>query len=109
MRRKRKKKDSLEVSNTTLIAGGVTLLLVLLYYYGSNNGKELTEPKERTPQKQEAGAIAVAFAVQKAFGKRLGVPMTMEGALMLAAAIAGGTLIVNYLQAEKYLPEELGN
>ena len=56
-----------------------------------------------------AGAIAVAFAVQKAFGKRLGVSMTMEGALMLAAAIAGGTVIVNYLQAEKYLPEELGN
>ena len=47
------------------------------------------------------GTITVAFAVQKAFGKKLGVPMTMEGALMLAAAIAGGTIIVNYPEMEK--------
>ena len=53
------------------------------------------------------GAIAVTYGVKKPTGKNLGVPMTLENGVMLASAIAGGTVITRYLKSQKLLPEEV--
>ena len=53
------------------------------------------------------GAVAVGFAVKKITRVSLGVPETPMPIVKLAAAIAGGTLLVEFLQKEDVIPVEI--
>ena len=51
--------------------------------------------------------MAVAFAAMKIFGQRLGVPMSMNGAIMFDVAVFLGNVLINYLQRAKYISPDL--
>ena len=52
------------------------------------------------------GAVGVGFVSRKAFKDGLGVPSTPMGIAKLAVAIAGGSLLVQYLQKKNVLPDD---
>ena len=52
------------------------------------------------------GAVGVGFATKKVIKDGLGVPSTPMGVAKLAVAIAGGSLLVQYLQKKNLLPDD---
>ena len=52
------------------------------------------------------GAVSVSFVSKKVFNDSRGISSTPIGIFKLAAAIAGGSMIVQYLQKQKVLPDE---
>ena len=50
------------------------------------------------------GAVSVGFASKKIAKDDLGVPTKPMSLVKLAAAIAGGSLIVKYLQKKEFVP-----
>ena len=50
------------------------------------------------------GAVGVGFASKKVIKDGLGVPSTPVGVLKLALAVAGGSILVQFLQKKKFLP-----
>ena len=52
------------------------------------------------------GAVGVSFVSKKALKHSLGVPSTTQGVLKLAAAIAGGSMLVQFMQKKKWLPDD---
>ena len=53
------------------------------------------------------GAMGVAFVAMKVSRERVGIPMSMNGALMFALAVFLGNLPINYLQKAKYIQADL--
>ena len=53
------------------------------------------------------GVMAIAFAAAKLFGERFGINISMNGAVMLAAVVYLGNLLVNLLQRNKWIKEDL--
>ena len=52
------------------------------------------------------GAVGVGFASKKVIKDGLGVPSTPVGVLKLALAVAGGSILVQFLQKQKFLPND---
>ena len=52
------------------------------------------------------GAVAVSMASKKLLKEPLGTPENIVGTLKLAGAVSAGTLIVKWLQAQKYIPTD---
>ena len=51
-------------------------------------------------------AVGVGFASKKVVKDGLGVPSTPVGVIKLALAVAGGSILVQYLQKNKFLPND---
>ena len=51
-------------------------------------------------------AVGVSFASRKVIKDGLGVPSNTQGVLKLAAAIAGGLMLVQFIQKKKWLPDD---
>ena len=51
------------------------------------------------------GAVGVGFATKRVVKDGLGVPSTPVGVFKLSLAIAGESLLVQYLQKKKLLPD----
>ena len=52
------------------------------------------------------GAVGVGIASKKVIKDGLGVPSTPVGVIKLALAVAGGSILVQYLQKKKMLPND---
>ena len=52
------------------------------------------------------GAVATSMIRRKVVKDDLGVTSTTSRILRLAAAVAGGSILVKYLQKKNYVPEE---
>ena len=52
------------------------------------------------------GVVGVGFASKKVVKDGLGVPSTPVGVIRLALAVAGGSILVQYLQKKKMLPND---
>ena len=52
------------------------------------------------------GAVGVGFVSKKVVKDGLGVPSTPVGVFKLALAVAGGSILVQYLQKKKLLPDD---
>ena len=52
------------------------------------------------------GAVGVGFASKKILKDGLGVPLTPMSIAKLAVAIAGGSILVQYLQKKDLLPND---
>lgn len=50
-------------------------------------------------------AIVVGMVAKKLGGVQLGVPETLKGSKQLILSLATGSLIINYLTENKYLPD----
>ena len=53
------------------------------------------------------GTIAIAFAAAKLFREKLGIPMSVNGAIMFAIAIFLGNLLVNFFVRMKWIEGDL--
>lgn len=51
-----------------------------------------------------SGAVAISMLSKKILKESMGTPENMKGTLKLAVAVAGGTVLVKYLQARKIIP-----
>ena len=52
------------------------------------------------------GAVGASFVSKKVFKDNLGVPFTPNGALKQAAAVASGTMLIQYLQKQEIIPDD---
>ena len=52
------------------------------------------------------GAVSVSMVSQKILKDGLGVTLSSQRVLRLAAAVGGGSLLVKFLQKKKYVPDE---
>lgn len=52
------------------------------------------------------GAIVISMASKKIIKEPLGVPENVNGVLKLGAAVAGGTILIKYLQSKKFIPDD---
>ena len=52
------------------------------------------------------GAVGISFASKKVLGDTLGVLSTGMGIVKMAAAIASGIMLVQYLQEQKMIPDD---
>ena len=52
------------------------------------------------------GAVGISMVSKKAMGDSLGVPSTPIGILKMTAAIASGTVLIQYLQKPKLIPDD---
>ena len=53
-----------------------------------------------------AASISLIFVSKKVFNDSLDVSSTPIGVFKLAAAIAGGSMLIQYLQKQKVLPDD---
>jgi hypothetical protein len=51
------------------------------------------------------GVVGVSYLAKTVAGKSLGAPMTLEGALKLAIAVAGSAFTIGYLKDKGYIPK----
>ena len=52
------------------------------------------------------GAVGISMVSKKAMGNSLSVPSTGIGILKMTAAIASGTMLIQYLQKQKLIPDD---